>query len=141
MSALSDVEVVDSVSALKSLLDKIDAYSEGKHISLLFLNLHCTEPDFNGSISKVSIYAIPENTFYMVDVLRLREAAFSTTNSQNSSLKATFEHSARLTVLYTVDGPSKTLINKYRVTYDGVETFEVIQSTTQPGEFDRPNND
>ncbi|KAE8370988.1 ribonuclease H-like domain-containing protein [Aspergillus bertholletiae] len=121
--------VVDSTDNLLSLLDNVqNAYTSVPH---LYLDLEGVDLSRHGSISILTLYIFPLRTVYIIDVLRLGEAAFTTTNADGISLRTILEAPRVKKVMFDVRDDSEALFNHYHISLDGVEDLQLMELATR----------
>lgn len=132
-SALSqiDIEVVDSVPGLLSLLDNFSNIS-AKPPSL-YLDLEGIHLGRHGSISIISLYIAPMKKIYLIDVHRLEKTTFSTANSSGSSLKTIFESPTIPKVIFDIRNDSDALFSHYQISVDCIEDLQLMELATRQG--------
>jgi exonuclease 3'-5' domain-containing protein 1 len=129
-----ETEVVDSVPTLLSLLDNFTNLPT--YPPALYLDLEGIRLGRHGSISIVSLYIVPRNKIYLVDVYRLGETAFSTSNSRSSSLKTVLESQTIPKVVFDIRNDSDALFSHYQISVDGIKDLQLMELATRQGPKD-----
>lgn len=153
-----DINIVDSVSTLQSALHDI-AELPGFTIGppAIFIDLEGIKLSRNGSISILSLYNVPKNTVYLIDVHTLGAAAFSTKYSSFSesigdqqavgdepdvtgtTLKDVLQSPTITKVIFDVRNDSDALFSHYQISLDGVEDLQLMELASRQGSRARVN--
>ena len=127
-------EVVDSSSSLLSLLDNLAAIPPpSTSIPALYVDLEGSLLSRNGSVSLVTICALPGTTVYLADIHQLGKAAFETTNAAKVSLKSALESPSIQKVFFDVRNDSDALFAHFQITLDGVQDLQGMELAARVG--------
>jgi exonuclease 3'-5' domain-containing protein 1 len=129
-----ETEVVDSVPALLSLLDNFTNLPT--HPPALYLNLEGIRLGRHGSISIISLYIVPRNKIYLVDVYCLGKTAFSTSNSRSSSLRTVLESQTIPKVVFDIRNDSDALFSHCQISVGGIKDLQLMELASQQGPKD-----
>ena len=118
ISPRTEIIVVDSVTALLSLLDNITSLSVDP--PTLYLHSEGTRLGRHGSISIISLYVVPTKKIYLTDIHCLGRAAFSTKTSNGASLQTILESPTIPKVIFDIRNDPDALFSHYQVFVDGI---------------------
>jgi len=119
--------LVNSIATLSSFLDKIIGLPTNS--SPLFLDLEGENLGRHGSISIITVFIVPENTAYLIDVCHLGSQAFTVTKDK-VSIKGVLEST---TVFFDVRNDSDALFNLYQISLNGVKDVQLMELACRPG--------
>ena len=125
MLSQANIKVVDSIPTLLSLLDNLTSVSNNP--PMLYFNLEGVRLGRHGSISIISLYIASLNKAYLIDIHRLGEAAFSTSNDSSTSLKSILESPAVTKVIFDVRNASDALFSHYQISVDGIKDLQIME--------------
>jgi exonuclease 3'-5' domain-containing protein 1 len=127
------VEVIDTQLSLHSMLDRIANLPTNP--PSLFCDVEGMNLGRHGSISMLSIYAVPTNTAYLVDVQLLGGSdAFTSTNDERKvSLKVLLESSAIPKVFSDAHKCSDALFGFHQISLGGVKDVQLMELGCRPG--------
>lgn len=91
--------LVNSIATLSSFLDKIIGLPTNS--SPLFLDLEGENLGRHGSISIITVFIVPENTVYLIDVYHLGSQAFTVTKDK-VSIKSVLESTTVIKAFFDV---------------------------------------
>ena len=134
ISAPPYIIVVESVTALRSLLDEI--------VNLpikppsLYVDLGKNDFGREGVIFFFALYVRPRNRTYLVNIHRFRKTAFFTTNSNLTSLKTVLESPTIPKVFFDVRPASNILFSHYEISVFGVKDVQLMELATRKGSKD-----
>ncbi|KAJ5774382.1 hypothetical protein N7457_009278 [Penicillium paradoxum] len=123
--------VVDSVSLLSSVLDDLSDLPNTP--PPLYIDLEGVNLGRHGSISILSIYALPNRKVYLIDVHKLGNEAFSTTSTRGKSLKYILESPAILKGIFDVRNDSDAMYSHYGISVDGIRDIQLMELGTRTG--------
>jgi exonuclease 3'-5' domain-containing protein 1 len=134
ISAQTDIIVVDSATALLSLLDNL--VSLAVYPPSLYFDLEGVKLGRHGSISIISLYVAPIKKIYLIDIHVLGETAFSTTNSSSTSLKNILESPTIPKVIFDIRNDSDALFSHFQISVDGIQDLQLMELATRKGSKD-----
>jgi exonuclease 3'-5' domain-containing protein 1 len=114
----------DSASAVVALLNNLKNPS---YQPSLFLSLEGNTLGRYGSINLLTLYLLPRDTVYLVDVHHLGEAAFLTENADRTSLKTVLESTTTLKVMFDVRNDSNALFSHYQISLGGIKDVQLME--------------
>ena len=120
-----DVVVVDSVTTMIALLDSLSSLAVDP--PSLYFDLKGVNLGRHGRITIISFYILPLKKICLVDIDRLRETAFSTTNSSGTSLKSVLESSTTPKVVFDIRNGSDALFSHYKISVDGIKDLQLME--------------
>ena len=132
--AQMDVDTVDSVSALTSLLD--DLSNLAGNPPSLYLDVEGVHLGRHGSVSILSLYIAPLEKVYLIDIYRLGNTAFSTTNSSATSLKTILESPTIPKVFFDIRNDSDALFAHFQISVDGIKDVQLMELAVRKGSKD-----
>ncbi|KAJ5468443.1 hypothetical protein N7475_006195 [Penicillium sp. IBT 31633x] len=121
--------VVDSVSLIPSVLD--DLLDLPSTPPSLYIDLEGVDLGRHGSISILSIYAVPRQKVYLVDIYQLGKETFSTLNSSGKSLKYILESPTDLKGIFDVRNDSDAMYSHYGISLDGIRDIQLMELGTR----------
>jgi exonuclease 3'-5' domain-containing protein 1 len=129
ISAQSQVMIVDSVSAVQSLLGDLANLS----ISLpsIYMDLEGVNLGRNGSISIIQLYLPPKSQVYLIDIHVLGMTAFSTPGSNGQTLKSILESASILKVFFDIRHDSDALFHHYGIAVNGIHDLQLMELATR----------
>ncbi|KAL3462798.1 ribonuclease H-like domain-containing protein [Aspergillus heterothallicus] len=130
-----DIVVVDSVSLLQSAINAAVTGLRNDFPSL-FIDLEGMNLGRHGSISIMSLYVLTKRTVYLIDVCKLGNEAFSTSNGDGKSLKYLLECPATLKVFFDARRDLEALSALYGVSVDGIRDVQLMELGTRKGAKD-----
>ena len=126
----SCVKIVDSIATLKNMLDKLVA-AAFKSAPLapppLYVDVEGVKLSRSGSVTLISIYSLPDDTAYLVDVYQLGRDAFHTRNREEYSLKCILEFPGVPKVFFDVRNDSDALFHLYGISLGGVQDLQLME--------------
>ncbi|OBT74501.1 hypothetical protein VF21_06920 [Pseudogymnoascus sp. 05NY08] len=128
-SAQSDITFVDSEASLLLLLDSIANLPTEP--PSLYMDMEGIKLGRHGSISILSLYIAPTEKTYLVDVHTVKETAFSTTNSNGTSLKTVLESPDIPKVVFDIRNDSDALFSHFQIYADGIKDLQVMELATR----------
>jgi len=134
MSAKASVAIVDSEIALLTLLDGLTNLPVKP--PSLFIDFIGTKLGRQGTLSILTIYVAPTKETHLVDIQRLEQKAFSTTNKMDLSLKSILESPTIPKVVFDVRNASDALFKHYQISVDGIKELQLMELAVrnlQPG--------
>ncbi|KAI9771038.1 MAG: hypothetical protein M1839_002974 [Geoglossum umbratile] len=134
ISAQPDIIVVDSTTTLRSLLDNTVGLATNP--PSLYLDLEGVNLGRHGSISIISLYISPVKKTFLIDVHRLGETTFSTTNGSATSLKTILESPTIPKVFFDVRNDSDALFSHFQISVDGIKDLQLMELASREGSRD-----
>jgi exonuclease 3'-5' domain-containing protein 1 len=122
--------LVNSIATLSSFLDKIIGLPTNS--SPLFLDLEGENLGRHGSISIITVFIVPENTVYLIDVYHLGSQAFTVTKDK-VSIKSVLESTTVIKAFFDVRNDSDALFNLYQISLNGVKDVQLMELACRPG--------
>jgi exonuclease 3'-5' domain-containing protein 1 len=132
--AQTDIIVVDSATTLLSLLDNLISLAVDP--PSLYLDLEGVKLGSHGSISIISLYIASIKKIYLIDIHRLGKTAFSTTNSNTTSLKTILESPTIPKVIFDIRNDSDALFSLFQISVDGIKDLQLMELATRKGSKD-----
>ena len=123
------VNVLDSVSDILSLLDKIENLP--RQPPSLYCDLEGTNLCRYGTMSLVQLLIYPSDDVYLIDIYRLGHATFITSNSRGSTLKSVLENVHIPKVFFDVRNDSDTLFTHFQIRLQGIEDLQLMEIATR----------
>lgn len=126
-------EVVYTQISLRSLLDNIANLPTDS--PSLFCGLEGSNVGRRGSVSILSLFVVPRNTAYLVDVHQLGSDAFTATNDNKISLKTILESPSIPKAYFDVRNISDALLSLHYVSLSGAKDIQLMELAYRPGSF------
>lgn len=126
-------EVVDTQLSLCSLLDDISKLPTDP--PSLFCGLEGSNVGRRGSVSIISLFVVPRNTAYLVDVRQLSSDAFTVTNDMKVSLRTILESPSVPKLFSDVRNSSDALFSLHHVSLSGAKDIQLMELAYRPGPF------
>jgi exonuclease 3'-5' domain-containing protein 1 len=125
------VEMIDTQLGLRSMIDRMANLPTSP--PSLFRDLEGRNLGRYGSISILSIYAVPTNTAFLVDVQLLGSDVFDSTNTRKISLKTILESSTIPKVFFDVLKCSDALFGLHQISLGCVKDLQLMELGCRPG--------
>lgn len=127
-------EAVDSIPSLLALLGKLKTLPATP--PSIYLDLEGINLGRDGSISIISLYVAPFKHTYLIDVYRLSDATFSTTDISGTSLKSILEAPHIPKVIFDVRSDSDALFSLHQISISGVKDLQLMELACRLGSRD-----
>ena len=124
-----DIIVVDSVTSLIRLLDNFISLPVSP--PSLYFDLEGIRLGRQGSISIISLYIAPMKKVYLIDIHRLGNTAFSTTNRSATSLKTVLESPTIPKVIFDIRSDSDALFSHFQISVNGIQDLQLMELATR----------
>lgn len=124
--------VSTSVASLISTRAGLEAFlSSIPPSSILYLDLEGQNLCRHGTISLMTILLHPQSVVKLIDVLSLRESAFTTTSTDGKSLKSIFEDPNTTKCFWDVRNDADALWGLYNVGLTGVIDIQLLENASR----------
>ena len=125
--------IIDTPAAMAKLLSSL-AWLEDEPPSL-YLDIEGTDLSRSGTIAIVQLYVAPLDAMYLIDIITLGDAAFSTRSADNISytFKEILESTAFVKVFFDVRSDSDALFNLYGVRLARVHDLQLMELAVRRG--------
>ena len=122
---------VASTSAVVSLVETIrDLPPSGQ--PALYIDLEGIRLSRNGSISIVTVYVLPRQHVYLVDVHALGTAAFDTAAADSTTFRTILESPRITKVFFDVRNDSDALHAHFGIKLQGIEDVQLMENASRP---------
>lgn len=125
LSSAMQSELINTVAAVKALLDNLPEVTKGR--PHLYLDLEGDDLSRSGTLSILTILVEPENKAYLVDVTTLRRSAFDTTGANGRTLRSILESSDEKKVFFDIRNDSDALFSHYGICVAGIEDLQLME--------------
>jgi exonuclease 3'-5' domain-containing protein 1 len=120
---------VDTVTQLQILLDELASLPASP--TSLYLGPEGIQLSQDGTISILTLYALPLNMVCLIDIFKLKEEAFWSTTVDNVSLKTILESPTIPKVFFDVRNDSDALHHHYAIHLDCVQDVRLMENATR----------
>lgn len=125
----SHAQMIDSVPTLKNLLDKLANITLNPtplDAPALYFDIEGVQLGRHGSIAIITLFVLPDESVYPIDVHALGSVTFSTKNDQEYSMKSILEFPGVAKVFFDVRNASDALFNLYGISLAGVQDLQLM---------------
>ena len=102
------------------------------NVASLYVDLEGIRLSRAGSISLLVIFVAPKNHVYFIDVHKLRDAAFTTTSADSTTLKTILESPNVPKVFFDVRNDSDALHHHFGIRLKGIEDVQLMENAARP---------
>jgi exonuclease 3'-5' domain-containing protein 1 len=128
MSTINLISTATEVSAMLNSLKDLPTTPPN-----LYIDLEGAKLSRHGTISLITIYVLPTNTVYIVDIHNLGATAFSTSATPESviTLKSILESPTIPKVFFDVRNDSDALFAHYAISLQGIHDLQLMELATR----------
>ena len=129
------ISIIDSPIALVSFLNGLE--NQPINPPSLYLDIEGVALSRHGSISIIQLFHLPQNHVFLIDVLVLQEAAFSTPNQSGTTLRSILESPLVPKVFFDVRNDADALYAHFNILLQGVHDIQLLEVATRSWAKDR----
>lgn len=119
-----DVQMINETAALKKFLDDLPASGTTPN---LYIDLEGNNLSRHGTLSLVTILVEPRHTVHLVDVHTLGKDAFTTPNTNDTTLQQILESESIVKVFFDIRNDSDALFSLFGVRVAGIEDIQLME--------------
>ena len=117
--------LVDSVESVIQFLDDLrDLESE---VPALYVDVEGVNLSRDGTLTLMQVFVLPQKHTYLIDVHVLKQAAFTTANTQGQTWKGILEEEGIPKAFFDVRTDSDALFGQYQVALKGIHDIQVME--------------
>ena len=126
------IQVVDTTDSMATLVDSLINLQVSP--PSIYIDIEGVNLGRNGSTSIVTVYVLPTDRVYLVDIHILGAAAFKTRgNTSRQSFQEVLESEAHPKVFFDVRNDSDALYSQFGVRLAGIHDVQLMELATRPG--------
>jgi exonuclease 3'-5' domain-containing protein 1 len=124
-TSTSNGTIISSVTELQTFLNSISSSDT------IYLDLEGNRLSRHGTISIITLLIHPQNLVRLIDILVLREEAFTTSSNTGKSLKSIFEDSNIPKCIWDVRNDADALMSLYHVGLSGITDIQLLENASR----------
>lgn len=97
----------------------------------LYIDLDGEDPSREGSISIITLLALPDNHTFLIDVYKLNKATFTTTGKEGKTLKDILESPQMPKVFFDVRNDADALFAQFGVALQSVQDIQLMEDASR----------
>lgn len=129
------ISIIDSLDSLVFMLDALE--NQPTNPPSLYLDMEGIALSRHGSISIIQLFHLRYNHTFLIDILVLQEAAFSTANRSGATLRSILESPLVPKVFFDVRNDADALYAHFSVSLQGVHDIQLLELATRSWPRDR----
>lgn len=119
--------LIDTEAKVTKFVNEVINVPTGADQPILYCDVEGINLCRDGSISIFTIYLLPSNTVYLIDVYSLKQRAFLTANDSGSTLRSILESKAVDKVFFDVRNDSDALFAHYGIRLSGIKDLQLME--------------
>lgn len=123
------VQIIDTAGALEEFLDDVPAPTTGP--PAWFIDLEGNNLSRQGTLSLMTVLIKPRGTIYIVDITTLGQTAFTTSASNERTLKDILESKDIVKVFFDVRNDSDALFSHFGIRVNGIQDVQLMELATR----------
>lgn len=123
----ASIRLIDTISKLIILIEELNKLPASHGKPDVYCDIEGENLSRHGSVSILTIYVLPTDTVYLVDICELRSAAFTTEAADGVTLKAILENPKISKVFFDVRNDSDALHSHYDVSLAGIHDLQLME--------------
>ena len=120
-----DAQFIDDTKALREFVESLPDCNE--NWPSLYIDLEGNDLCRRGTLSLLTILVEPRHTVHIIDVTKLGNEAFNTTDAEGRSVKSILEYDNIIKVFFDVRNDSDALFSHYDVRVAGIEDIQLME--------------
>lgn len=133
------IDTTSSLSALLATLTNTPLASSTEKLPSLYIDLEGNNLGRHGTISLLTLYILPTNTTYLIDITTLSSLAFTTPppTSPSTTLRSILESPEIGKAFFDVRTDSNALYFHHRIALAGITDIQLLELASRPGLLSR----